>query len=146
MRRVAEAVGVRAPSLYKHVSGRDELVAALQAEGLASMGRAFGGVGRKRTRATRLAALADAYRRLALERPALYRLTASRPLLRDWLPEGLENEVGSVLIDAVGGDGDLARAVWAFAHGMSDLELAGRFPPDADIDAAWRAGVAALAG
>jgi hypothetical protein len=27
---------------------------------------------------------------------------------------------------------------------MTSLELADRFPPDADVDAAWRSGIAAL--
>jgi hypothetical protein len=44
----------------------------------------------------------------------------------------------------VGGDRDRARAVWAFAHGMTILELNGRFPPDADLDAAWRRGLDAF--
>jgi hypothetical protein len=35
------------------------------------------------------------------------------------------------------GDRVLARAVWAFAHGMTSPELNERFPPDADLDAAW---------
>jgi AcrR family transcriptional regulator len=144
MRRVADEVGIRAPSLYKHLSGRDELIAALQAEGLAAMGVAFAGASRSRSPRRRLAALATAYRRFALEHPELYRQTAGRPLLRDLLPEGVEDEVGSVLVSAVGGHGDRARAVWAFAHGMADLELADRFPPGADVDAAWRAGVTAF--
>jgi hypothetical protein len=46
-------------------------------------------------------------------------------------------------VRAAGGQ-DRARAVWAFAHGMVGLELSGRFPPDADLDAAWRAGIAAF--
>ncbi len=145
MRRVADEVGVRAPSLYKHLSGRDELVAALQAEGLAAMGAAFAVAGRSRSARGRLAALAAAYRRFALERPELYRLTAGRRLLRELLPDGLEDRVGSVLVSAVGGDGNRARAVWAFAHGLAELELADRFPPGADLDAAWRAGVTAFA-
>jgi Tetracyclin repressor-like, C-terminal domain len=37
-----------------------------------------------------------------------------------------------------------ARAAWAFAHGMTILELDGRFPPDADLDRAWDAGITAL--
>ncbi|OJF10517.1 TetR-like C-terminal domain-containing protein [Couchioplanes caeruleus] len=37
-----------------------------------------------------------------------------------------------------------ARAFWAFAHGMVLLELAGRFPPDADLDTTWRVGVGAF--
>ena len=144
MRRVADAVGVRAPSLYKHLSGRDELVAALQAEGLRAMGEAFDTALRRRSPMTRLTALAEAYRDLAVRRPALYRLTTGRRLVRDLLPAGLEDEVGGKLVEAVGGDGDLARAAWAFAHGMADLEISGRFPAGADLDAAWRAGVRAL--
>jgi hypothetical protein len=34
--------------------------------------------------------------------------------------------------------------VWAFAHGMVMLEPDQRFPPAADLDAAWRAGIAAF--
>ena len=37
-----------------------------------------------------------------------------------------------------------ARALWGLAHGLVDLELAGRFPPGADIDAAWAAAVASF--
>ena len=144
MRRIADEIGVRAPSLYKHIAGRDELIAALQAIGLRAAGQALSVVRAKRTRSTRLAAFAVAYRQLALDRPELYRLTSGRPLLRDLLPDGLEREVGQVVVDVVGGDPDLARALWAFAHGMADLELAGRFPADADLDAAWRMGVRAF--
>jgi hypothetical protein len=39
------------------------------------------------------------------------------------------------------GDPDRGRAVWAFALGMVILELDGRFPPDADLDSAWAAGL-----
>jgi len=35
--------------------------------------------------------------------------------------------------------------MWAFAHGMVSLEIDGRFPPQADLDEAWRAGLAAFA-
>ena len=37
-----------------------------------------------------------------------------------------------------------ADALWAFAHGMVMLELDQRFPPDADLDAAWAAGITAF--
>jgi hypothetical protein len=37
-----------------------------------------------------------------------------------------------------------ARAAWALAHGLVMLEINGRFPADADIDAAWEAGITAL--
>jgi hypothetical protein len=42
------------------------------------------------------------------------------------------------------GDPDRARAMWAFAHGMIMPELARRFPPGADVEAAWRRGIGAF--
>ena len=59
---------------------------------------------------------------------------------------GITPENAAPLIAAVGGDPDLARAAWAYAHGMVGLELAGRFPPDADLAAAWRKAIAAFSG
>jgi hypothetical protein len=67
-----------------------------------------------------------------------------RPLPRDELPPGTE-ERGAAPLTARIADRDLARATWAFAHGMVTLELAGRFPATADLDAAWAAGLDALA-
>jgi hypothetical protein len=68
----------------------------------------------------------------------------ARPLDRDRLAPGVEAAAAAPLLAAVGGDSDRARAAWAFAHGMADLELNGRFPADADLDAAWARGVAAF--
>ena len=48
------------------------------------------------------------------------------------------------MLDAFAGDRDRARAAWAFAHGMVTLELADRFPPDADVSAAWRIGIESI--
>jgi hypothetical protein len=67
------------------------------------------------------------------------------PLPRERMRPGVEARAADPL-QRVTGDPDLARAVFAFAHGMSILELDGRFPPDADLDAAWAKGIAALAG
>ena len=65
-----------------------------------------------------------------------------RPLRRDLLEPGVEERAARPLLEAAGGDESLARAVWAFAHGMTVLEVNGRFPPAADLDAAWREGLA----
>jgi hypothetical protein len=67
-----------------------------------------------------------------------------RPLARRRLTPGVEERAAQPIVDAVGGDADAARAVWAFAHGMTVLELNGRFPPGADLDAAWAAGLRAF--
>lgn len=137
MRRLAERIGMRAPSLYEHLAGKDDLHAALAAEGFEEIGEAM-------ATCDDLAGLGRAYRRYALEHPHLYRLINDRPLPRHLLPEGLEQRAAEPLVRMVGGDPDLARAAWAFAHGMTSLELAGRFPPEADLDAAWAAGLAAI--
>ena len=69
-----------------------------------------------------------------------------RELHRELLTPGVEARAALPLVEAVGGDADLARAAWAFAHGMTILELDNRFPPDADLDAAWERGIGAFGG
>jgi Tetracyclin repressor-like, C-terminal domain len=97
----------------------------------------------KDTGAEPLAAVAAAYRAFALDHSHLYQLMNDRPLPREALPEGVEARAAAPLL-RVAGSQDLARAVWAFAHGMVQLELAGRFPSGADLDPAWEAGITAL--
>ncbi len=149
MRTVAERLEIRAPSLYKHVADKDELESLLIAEALGGMGEALhGGIAAVPARGSRkrgLAALAKAYRAWALAHPHLYRLATEGELPRDQLPEGLEAWTAEPLVRVMG-DQTSARAAWAFAHGMTILELDGRFPSGADLDAAWRAGISALAG
>ncbi len=148
MRALAERLEIRAPSLYKHVADKDELEAMLIAEALRGMGdalhTAIDGLPPRGSKKRALAALAEAYRTWALAHPHLYRLATEGELPRDRLPEGLEAWTAEPLV-RVTGDQDRARAAWAFAHGMTILELDGRFPQAADLDAAWRAGIASLA-
>jgi AcrR family transcriptional regulator len=142
MRAIAERLGIRAPSLYKHVPDKEALEVALIADAFAEIADAF----EKAVAGAPdpLAAVARAYRGWALAHPHLYRLMMDRPLPRDRLPAGLEDRAGSYVVAATGGDADAARAGFAFAHGMVTLELNGRFPPDADLDAAWRRGIEAF--
>jgi AcrR family transcriptional regulator len=135
MRRLGEELGIQAPSLYKHVDGKDEIVTALQARALREQARALAG-------ANTLTALAAAYRAWALRHPRLYELTSRHRLDREALPPGVEAAAAEPLLRVTSGDVALARALWGMAHGLVDLELAGRFPADADIDAAWTAAVA----
>jgi hypothetical protein len=67
-----------------------------------------------------------------------------RPLRRELLEPGVEERAARPLVEAAGGDEAIARAAWAFAHGMTVLELNGRFPPGADLAAAWREGLRAF--
>jgi AcrR family transcriptional regulator len=142
MRRVAERVGIRAPSIYEHLADKRALEAAMISRGFelqtAAVEAAVEGADDS------AAALAQAYRAFALAHPHLYRLMTARELDRGLLAEGVEQRAAATLVAAAGGDADLARAMWAFAHGMTILELDRRFPPDADLDAAWRRGLDAF--
>ena len=126
MRRIADRIGIRAPSIYEHLPDKRALEAAVEGRG------------------DPLAALAGAYRAFALAHPHLYRLMTERELHRELLTSGAEDRAGRTIYEAAGRDRDLARAAWAFAHGMTILELDNRFPADADLDAAWARGLAAF--
>jgi AcrR family transcriptional regulator len=145
MRRLAERLGVRAPSLYKHLPDKAALEAAIIATGFEDTATTLQAALNVALDAGEepLGALAAAYRAFALAHPHLYRLMTDQPLQRDRLPAGVEDRAAAPLLHAAG-DPDRARAVWAFAHGMIMLELAGRFPPDADLDAAWQQGITAF--
>jgi AcrR family transcriptional regulator len=133
MRKLADRMGIRAPSLYKHVHDKDDIVAGVQERALLDMGRHLSAV-----TGQGLVALAEAYRSWARAHPRLYEVATRRPLARDRIASGVEDAAALPLVTAVGGDEHLARALWALAHGLVDLELSDRFPPDADLEATWR--------
>lgn len=133
MRTVAASIGIRAASLYKHVSSRDEIVAMIQARTLAGSAEAMTGVRRDPL------SVATAYRTYALAHPHQYVLTNNQPLLREYLPDGLEDAAAQPVLDVAGGDRTRARILWATAHGLVSLELAHRFPPGTRIEPLWRA-------
>lgn len=138
MRSLADAMGIKAPSLYKHVRDREEIELLLTEVALEEFGQALAEAGPE------LDGLARTYREWATANPGLYRIATGGPLNRERLPAGAEAGAEAPLLRALGNDRDLARACWAMAHGLVDLELNDRFPPGADLDAAWKAGVAAL--
>jgi AcrR family transcriptional regulator len=141
MRRLAERLGIRAPSLYKHLPDKAALEVAVITTGLEDLAAALEEAGQ--AAAEPIVALAAAYRAFALAHPHLYLLMTNRPLPRERLPAGVEDRAAAPVLAATGSQAR-ARALWAFAHGMVVLELAGRFPPGADLDAAWESGVNAF--
>ena len=168
MRRLAERLGIKAPSLYKHLPDKTALEAAIIATGFEEAAARFeaavdgattggpttggtstgsvagGGVaGGGAAAGGAVAALAAAYREFALAHPHLYRLMHNGPLPRHHLPAGVEDRAAAPVL-RVTGSRARARALWAFAHGMVMLELDQRFPADADLDAAWEAGITAF--
>ena len=139
MRRVAEEMGIKAPSLYKHVANKDAIEAGLQERALRDLAEWLTPSGQD------LTALTRRYREWALAHPGLYELATRRPLRRDEIAPGVEAAAAAQVVAAVGGDEHRARALWAQAHGLVDLELADRFPPGADLDRTWAAAIAPYA-
>lgn len=132
MRRVAEAVGIRAASLYEHVAGKAELEVFIAESGLHELARALAGADDS------LRSIALQYRRWALQHPALFRVTMQRQLRGDLLATGTEASVSSRLLALTGGDRYRAHVYWATAHGLIDLELTGSYLTVEEIDEVWR--------
>ncbi|HEY3735210.1 MAG TPA: TetR-like C-terminal domain-containing protein [Streptosporangiaceae bacterium] len=146
MRRLALLLGIRAPSIYKHLPGKHAVEVALIEEGMAEMGDTLHRViSHQRAPADgAVAALLAAYRAEALAHPNLYRLATAGQLPRSELAPGLEDWAGEPWFLAAG-DSYLAQALWSFAHGMVILELDGRYPAGSDLDRTWRAGAESFA-
>ena len=142
MRRIADRIGIRAPSIYEHVPDKRALEAAIISVGFERQAEAFEAAVDGRPTRSRRSPRSTA--RSPLAHPHLYRLMTERELHRELLTPGVEDRAGRTVYEAAGRDPDLARAAWAFAHGMTILELDNRFPPGADLDAAWARGLDAF--
>ncbi len=142
MRSLGKRLGMKAPSLYKHFPSKEALEARMISIGFEEQAELFQGA--LINSPAPLAAMAGAYRDYAKRNPQLYRLMYDRPLNRSLLVAGTEEAAAAPSLEAAGGDEDLARAAWAFAHGMTILELNTRFSEGANVDAAWRRGIELL--
>jgi AcrR family transcriptional regulator len=142
MRRLAADLGMKAPSLYKHFPDKESRELELIVLGFQESAAAFEAALATRPR-SQIVALGAAYRQYARAHPHIYRLMTDRPLPRERLPVGLEYRASAPLAQAMGSLAG-ARAAWGLAHGLVMLEINGRFPADADIDAAWEAGMTAM--
>lgn len=144
MRRLADELGIKAPSLYKHLPDKAGLEAALIEAALAEMGTALHAAIARPGRVAPVRALLATYRSYGVANPNLYRLATAGRLPRALLPPGLEDWAGEPFF-LVTGDPYRSQALWAFAHGMVILEIDGRFADASDLDRTWRAGAAAFA-
>lgn len=142
MRRVAAQLGIQAPALYRHFPDKRELELIIIEQGLWESGdrnlEAVAGADDP------LAALLHAHRGWALEHRHVYQLSYGGKLDRSRIDPEAERHSGEAVRIVTGDRPEVSRAIWAFAHGMIDLEIHARFPPDSDIDAIWDTGVEAL--
>ncbi|MFK7601783.1 TetR/AcrR family transcriptional regulator [Deinococcus sp. SM5_A1] len=135
MRTLADVLGVRPSSLYRHHASRETLLLALgERAALALREALIGGANGEDARAEAEAA-SHAYLDYARQHPHLYALLL---LKLDQLPQGQRmdtagKQLWNTLLDVVGrlsgNPDDTAHAValWTFLHGFTELERSGMF-------------------
>lgn len=146
MRNVADRLGIREASLYKHCGGRDDLLAGVAAEGVARMAE-----GRRRAVAA-ASDPADAVRRMAIvhrafarQHPHLYRLTFDRPFPVS-AGVGAQEARARQPVAGVLRSEELTWAAFAFTHGLLELERTGRLTQGPQLDAVWEIGIQLFGG
>ncbi len=147
MARVGDRVGVRGPSLYKHVPNRAALIRAVADAVTADLGRALEDATTGGDPKSDLRTIATRYRAFVHANPKGYGLLFANlpPELQP--DEAAAAAVGQPIVRAMaritGVPAALAaaRTVAAWAHGFVSMELAGAFRLGGDVDAAYDTGM-----
>jgi AcrR family transcriptional regulator len=144
LHKLAAALGVKAPSLYRYFPSKTDILRALNlrtAQQLtASMQETASNEGDARTQ---LLCMARAWRAFSQTYPMTYTLafTNANPQLRpdDQLLETLAIPIQQIMANISGEEQSLAalRGLWALLHGFILLELSGQFRRGGDLEAAF---------
>ena len=138
---VAQRVGVKLPSLYKHVRGIDDLVREIAGLALDELHAQLTAATVGRSRREALAGLAHTYRQYASRHPGRYATTLRAPDPDDAAYTARAQRVVDVVFSALAGYGfegddavDAVRILRSALHGFVALETAGGFGLPRDID------------
>jgi AcrR family transcriptional regulator len=141
---VADAVGVRAPSLYKRFANRAALVEEVRESVLADVASIMRDARGRKRGAVAIRAMASAFRSWAKAEPRLYHLIYASP------PSGLSPAAQAALVPvledmtALAGERralSAARLFMAFLRGFVSLENEGQFNMGGSVDEAFNFGV-----
>lgn len=129
MRNLAERLGMKAPSLYRHFPDKDALELALVHEGAKLLRFELEKVARGLKAHQAFQEIAKAYLKFAKQRPALYTLMMTKLSAPEGAPKELWNFVLSLMSQVTRKKDDTAAAVafWSFLHGFSVLDNSGMF-------------------
>jgi AcrR family transcriptional regulator len=147
---LAARLGVRAPSLYAHVEGLEDLRARVAGRGAEQLAERLQAAVAGRSGAPALRSLAAAYRDYAREHPGAYAALQRVAGLNVRAVEAAERTVGVVLAVLAGYrlEGDEAlhatRAIRSALHGFVLLEAQGGFGLALDVDESFEELVAVL--
>jgi len=147
LQRVAKEVGVQAPSLYKRIGGRGDLIRRISNDAASELGAMVDAAAGSGDAEADVRAMAHAARAFARAHPQAYTLLFAQ------VPDAwrVDQDVNSrISAGVIGVAGDLAhpadamlaaRLVVAWLHGFLSMELAGAFRLGGDIDAAFEFGI-----
>lgn len=140
MRALADAVGVRAPSLYDYFASKEEVLNAVHMRGVETLGGEFQRVlETSRPGIERLLRIGVVYRRFGLANPDLYQLMFAR-IDQAYAPGEEQVERSRALFEAVvehvrdaietgelapNDPEEIGMALWSVSHGFVSLELIG---------------------
>lgn len=148
---LAERLGVRQPSLYKHIEGVAGLRRAIAIRAAREMTDALGRAAVGRSRGDAIAAMANAHREWALAHPGRYQAAQAPPEPGDTEHEKVAADFLQMYTDVLSGFGlagadaiDAIRGLRSALHGFVSLEGGGMFAMPYDIDRSFRRLVSAL--
>ena len=131
---LARRLGVQVPSLYKHISGADDLQRLVSIRAKNELGDVLARATVGKAGPDAVAALAYAYHDWAVAHPGRYATTLRAPDERDPLDVAAAHRAIQVVFDALAGYGlvdqdaiDATRIFRATLHGFVTLNVAGAF-------------------
>jgi AcrR family transcriptional regulator len=141
---LASRLGVRQPSLYKHIDGIGGLQRGIAVQSKHELAATLSRAAIGRSRGEAIMSMAQAYRAWALKHPGRYAALQQAPAAGDADDEAASNAIVQITLDVLVGFGlldddaiDAARALRSALHGFVTLENGGDFGLPADIDRSY---------
>ncbi len=148
---LAERLGVRAPSLYAHIDGLEDLRRRLGARGARQLTATVVAATSGRAGRDALRGLAHAYREFAHAHPGTYAAMQRAPELQSGEPATAARELVDAIVAALSGYGlrgddaiHAIRVVRAALHGFVSLEQLGGFRIPISLDETYERLIAML--
>ena len=148
---LAERLGVKVPSLYKHVASLDGVRQAISVRAKAELADAIGAAAIGLSRGEAIRAVAFAYRSWAGTHPGRYATTLRAAAPGDADDVGASQRSVEVIFSSLAGYGltreqtiDATRMLRSSLHGFVALEAAGGFMLPLDVDRSFDVMVTAL--
>jgi AcrR family transcriptional regulator len=142
---LAARLGVRQPSLYKHINGLPGLLRGMSIRAKEELASILARAAVGRSRADALESMSNAYRDWAGKHPGQYEAAQRAPDQGDEVDERASLTVVQVCSDVLAGYGlegddaiDAIRAMRASLHGFVILELGGGFGLPVSIDRSFQ--------